>query len=412
MAGWAGFTDEDLKQIQQTTSPGPPSGQSLASRQQAMAKKQKLQQQQQQRELARQRAKDFATGNNNPLPSSQRLSQPSPEKTMPGPKASPESDSTTATERTVSEGGKAMAGGEAGDEQTKTEAKEDVKELDEQEALGVEMSRVDKFRQQQQKIEEENKHRRKMLAAAINQRSKMAKEEAEKLTKVQKELNRLDSLVNADVSIIRDRIEAASIDFLQAQKRYERAEREFVEAKMALAEKSDAKESLTEHLYTVIQQNEARKAKRLAQLMKQLGLEGEDYSTALNDVPPLLSFSPINTLHRPHLPPAPTSPQADLSSQGGGGSSGVSVEKSCDGLSRGKVEHEASEQNGVQSTADAGKNDDSVVLKSESSPESVGDEKKDLGGGSENGSKILETGKEKEVSQAENNSPESQDGGG
>jgi RAB6-interacting golgin len=45
----------------------------------------------------------------------------------------------------------------------------------------------------------------------------MAREEAEKLTKVQKELSHLDSLVNADVAIIRDRIEAASIDFLQAQ---------------------------------------------------------------------------------------------------------------------------------------------------------------------------------------------------
>ena len=48
-------------------------------------------------------------------------------------------------------------------------------------------------------------------------RSKLAKEEANKLTKVQKELSHLDSLVNADVSIIRDKIEAASIDFLQAQ---------------------------------------------------------------------------------------------------------------------------------------------------------------------------------------------------
>lgn len=45
----------------------------------------------------------------------------------------------------------------------------------------------------------------------------MAKAEAEKLVKVQKELNHLDNLVTADVSIIRDRIEMASIDFLQAQ---------------------------------------------------------------------------------------------------------------------------------------------------------------------------------------------------
>lgn len=45
----------------------------------------------------------------------------------------------------------------------------------------------------------------------------MAKEEADKLMKVQKELNHLDNLVTADVSIIRDRIEAASMEFLHAQ---------------------------------------------------------------------------------------------------------------------------------------------------------------------------------------------------
>ena len=45
----------------------------------------------------------------------------------------------------------------------------------------------------------------------------MAREEAEKLTKVQRELSHLDSLVNADVAIIRDRIETASLDFMQAQ---------------------------------------------------------------------------------------------------------------------------------------------------------------------------------------------------
>ena len=90
------------------------------------------------------------------------------------------------------------------------------------------------------------------------------------------------------------------------RKRYERAEKEFVEAKMVLAEKSDLKESLTEHLYTIIQQNEVRKAERLAVLMKELGLEAEDCPNTLSSVPPLLSFSPINTLHRPSAPSTPT----------------------------------------------------------------------------------------------------------
>jgi len=89
------------------------------------------------------------------------------------------------------------------------------------------------------------------------------------------------------------------------RKRYERAEKEFVTAKMALAEKSEAKESLTEHLYTVIQQNEQRKAARLATLMKELGLEGEDGPVTLTSLPPLHAFSPFNTLHKPSFPPTP-----------------------------------------------------------------------------------------------------------
>ena len=93
---------------------------------------------------------------------------------------------------------------------------------------------------------------------------------------------------------------------------------------MALAERSEVKETLTEHLYTVIQQNETRKAEHLAALMGRLGMEGGQRSATLALPPPqLLSFAPINTLHRPAQPPAfpptptssaPTSPQASCSS--------------------------------------------------------------------------------------------------
>jgi RAB6-interacting golgin len=116
------------------------------------------------------------------------------------------------------------------------------------------------------------------------------------------------------------------------RKRYERAEKEFVAAKMLLAEKSEVKEALTEHLYAVIQQNEQRKAARLATLMKELGLEkvgeGESEAAALcTPIPPLLSFSSINTLHRPAPPTPPSSnPTSPISDQaqhsvGGGGNS-------------------------------------------------------------------------------------------
>ena len=48
-------------------------------------------------------------------------------------------------------------------------------------------------------------------------RQKKAKAEAAKLSAIQRELSKLDLMVNADVSIIRDRIENSSRDFLEAQ---------------------------------------------------------------------------------------------------------------------------------------------------------------------------------------------------
>ncbi|KAL8586169.1 hypothetical protein ACOMHN_057731 [Nucella lapillus] len=311
MAGWAGFSDADLKQMKHSSSPGPPR-QSVnnATKQAMVARKHKAQQQ---RDMARQRALDFAQGSSSsaPLPSSQRLSSPSP--APPPSKEEVKGQSEVGDKTTPGESLVANASHNVEDDATKKSAEVDdgeggestagVKEMDEEEGLRVELSRVEQFRLQQQKMEAENKQRRCILANAIQQRSKMAKEEAEKLTKVQKELKHLDSLVNADVSIIRDKIEVASMDFLQAQKRYERTEKEFVEAKMELAEKSDLKESLTEHLYTVIQQNETRKAQHLAHLMKELGL-GSDHCPLPPPYPLSSPPSPPST-HSTTGPPTP-----------------------------------------------------------------------------------------------------------
>ena len=56
------------------------------------------------------------------------------------------------------------------------------------------------------------------------------------------------------------------------RKRYERAEKEFVEAKMDLQRKTERKDLLTEHLYTIIRENELRKAKKLEELMAKLNV--------------------------------------------------------------------------------------------------------------------------------------------
>lgn len=60
------------------------------------------------------------------------------------------------------------------------------------------------------------------------------------------------------------------------RKRYEKAEAEYVTAKLELHHKTEVKEQLTEHLYAIIQQNELRKACKLEELMEQLQLQADD----------------------------------------------------------------------------------------------------------------------------------------
>ena len=109
--------------------------------------------------------------------------------------------------------------------------------------------------------------------------------EAKKLQAVKDELARLDSLLNRDVTILRDKIEGADRQYTVARKRYETAEAEFVAAKLALHKASEAKELLSEHLCTIIQQNEVRKAEKLAELLKTLELEGQSDNSAATSLP-------------------------------------------------------------------------------------------------------------------------------
>ena len=84
------------------------------------------------------------------------------------------------------------------------------------------------------------------------------------------------------------------------RKRFQKAEAEYVDSKIDLHEKSEQKEQLTEHLYTIIHQNEVRKAKKLAQLMKELEMESSEEELQLPELPLLSSFSPLQ--HGPLSP--------------------------------------------------------------------------------------------------------------
>ncbi|KAM6153505.1 RAB6-interacting golgin isoform 2-T2 [Erethizon dorsatum] len=130
-------------------------------------------------------------------------------------------------------------------------------------------------------MEEKNKRKKALLAKAIAERSKRTQAETMKLKRIQKELQALDDMVSADIGILRNRIDQASLEYSYARKRFDRAETEYVTAKLDLQRKTEIKEQLTEHLCTIIQQNELRKAKKLEELMQQLDVQPDEESLEL-----------------------------------------------------------------------------------------------------------------------------------
>ncbi len=86
---------------------------------------------------------------------------------------------------------------------------------------------------------------------------------------------------------------------------------------MELHQKSETKESLTEHLYTIIHQNELRKAKKLTELMEKLQLEANEDSSPvqidLSGLPSLALLNAIQTLEA-GSPGGPTSPTGSIPS--------------------------------------------------------------------------------------------------
>ncbi|XP_068272867.1 RAB6-interacting golgin [Nyctibius grandis] len=144
-----------------------------------------------------------------------------------------------------------------------------------------EKSRWEVLQQEQRLIEEKNKRKKALLAKAIAERSKRTQAETVKLKRIQKELQALDDMVSADIGILRNRIDQASLDYSYARKRYDKAESEYVAAKLDLQHKTEIKEHLTEHLCTIIQQNELRKARKLEELMQQLEVEADEENLEL-----------------------------------------------------------------------------------------------------------------------------------
>uniref|UniRef100_A0A8C6VSJ7 RAB6-interacting golgin n=1 Tax=Nothobranchius furzeri TaxID=105023 RepID=A0A8C6VSJ7_NOTFU len=274
MSGWAGFSDEELRRIHQkgnrtarfSSFPGPnlsprslrcscpDAGAAFRGRKPPASRTR----QQLQREQALQLAGSCS------LPPAQQLNK-LPVKEESEPAARP---------------GAAAVGKEVqpkpADMQPKEEEAQEVKELEKQEVELREKTRLEQLQQEQKRIEERNKRKKALLTKTIAEKSKQTQAEAVKLKRIQRELQALDDMVSNDIGILRGRIEQASWDYSAARKRYEKAEAEYVTAKLDLHKKTEVKEQLTEHLCAIIQQNELRKAHKLEELMQQLQATEEE----------------------------------------------------------------------------------------------------------------------------------------
>ncbi|XP_054916022.1 RAB6-interacting golgin [Poeciliopsis prolifica] len=260
MSGWAGFSEEELRRIQQKDSAGPPAAPRGRRPPTSSRSRQQMQ---------RERALQLA-GSQTLLPG-QQLSKPP--LTMEG--QPPDRTEAPAAGQEKQQKAADMKQNHRPKAEEKEEEMPVVKELEKQEVEMREKTRLEQLQQEQKVIEERNKLTKALLAKTIAEKSKQTQAEAVKLRRIQKELQALDDMVSNDIGILRGRIEQASWDYSAARKRYEKAEAEYVAAKLDLHRKTEVKEQLTEHLYAIIQQNELRKACKLQQLMQELQLQEE-----------------------------------------------------------------------------------------------------------------------------------------
>lgn len=281
--GWAGFSEEELRRLKQNKDPFEP--------QRRLPMKKSRQQLQREKALQEQSQKLGLHDGSTSLPPEQLLSAPKQKLNTQKPRCPPTPPSPLVLTSPVGDGkphGTESQPRELGLQNShdghksaevlppKPDGKLEKKKVELQEK-----SRWEVLQQEQRLMEEKNKRKKALLAKAIAERSKRTQAETMKLKRIQKELQALDDMVSTDIGILRNRIDQASLDYSYARKRFDRAEAEYVTAKLDLQRKTEIKEQLTEHLCTIIQQNELRKAKKLEELMQQLDVQADEEALEL-----------------------------------------------------------------------------------------------------------------------------------
>ncbi|XP_064188166.1 RAB6-interacting golgin isoform X2 [Anguilla rostrata] len=205
MAGWSGFSDEELRRMQQkeTTSSAARGRKPVTTNRSR---------QQLQRERALHQAAQQRDGSAQ-LPPEQLLSRPAmqaPNQTAP--KITPENESEKST---TSQSQEPVVVNHHS--VPTTEPAVMAKELEKQEVELRDKTRLEQLQQEQRIMEEKNKRKKALLTKTIAEKSKQTQAEAVKLKKIQKELQALDDMVSNDIGILRGRIEQASWEYSAAR---------------------------------------------------------------------------------------------------------------------------------------------------------------------------------------------------
>ncbi|XP_061238563.1 RAB6-interacting golgin isoform X2 [Bos javanicus] len=245
--GWAGFSEEELRRLKQTKDPFEP--------QRRLPGKKSRQQLQRERALQEQSQKFGLQDGPTSLPPEQLLSAPKQRFNTQRPYSSPPTPLILTSPV-----------GDGKPQGTESQQKE----------LGLKNSHEVHKNAEVLPLKADCQLEKKKVEL-----SKRTQAETMKLKRIQKELQALDDMVSADIGILRNRIDQASLDYSYARKRFDRAEAEYVTAKLELQRKTELKEQLTEHLCTIIQQNELRKAKKLEELMQQLDVHADEETLEL-----------------------------------------------------------------------------------------------------------------------------------
>ncbi|XP_004706889.2 RAB6-interacting golgin isoform X1 [Echinops telfairi] len=266
--GWAGFSEEELRRLKQNKDPFE------SQRRRPMNKSR--QQLQREKALQEQSQKLGLQDGSTSLPPEQMLSAAKQSRTTQKPhSALPSPGTLTDADSQPMELGRENSHDGNLNKKVEVLSPEPGCKLEKKKMELQEKSRWEILQQEQRLMEEKNKRKKAVLAKAIAERSKRTQAETMKLKRIQKELQALDDMVSADIGILRNRIDQASLDYSYARKRFDKAEAEYVTAKLDLQRKTEIKEQLTEHLSTIIQQNELRKANKLEELMQQLDVPAD-----------------------------------------------------------------------------------------------------------------------------------------